>query len=377
YGRLGIACDAERHLGIRDNFAFADVPETTLAAMIRAVAAEGPDAIGVICTNLRAAPLVEALERETGVPIYDSVATAVWKSLAVDELITPDELPRWVPGEPTADSAPLGWDGIRLRGFRYAPLDVQIPALSDYALVFYQDGATPMHRRCRGDWRREPVAPGSISLLTHAAPSHWRWSDDIEVMHLYLSPAAVADIGAQAYDHQVQDIELRDVLRTDDPVLSGICAHLARESREHGLDGRLYVEALRNQACLHLLRHYADVTFRNPVSHGGLSRAQGRLVLQYIDENLDGNISLSDLAGVVQLSVFHFMRKFRAEFGCPPHAFVMRRRIEHAQRKLARRDVPLKVVAADCGFADQSHMTRLFRRVLGATPAEYRRSVTG
>jgi AraC family transcriptional regulator len=55
----------------------------------------------------------------------------------------------------------------------------------------------------------------------------------------------------------------------------------------------------------------------------------------------------------------------------------MRRRIEHAQRKLARRDVPLKVVAADCGFADQSHMTRLFRRVLGATPAEYRRSVTG
>ena len=83
YGRLGIACDAERHLGIRDNFAFADVPEPTLAAMIRAVAAEGPDAIGVICTNLRAAPLVEALERETGAPIYDSVATAVWKSLAV------------------------------------------------------------------------------------------------------------------------------------------------------------------------------------------------------------------------------------------------------------------------------------------------------
>jgi AraC family transcriptional regulator len=83
-----------------------------------------------------------------------------------------------------------------------------------------------------------------------------------------------------------------------------------------------------------------------------------------------------DLAGVVQLRVFHFMRKFRSEFGYPPHAYVMRRRIEHAKRQLARRDTPLKVVAADCGFSDQSHMTRLFRRLLGTTPAEYRNSVT-
>lgn len=81
YAGLGIACDAERHLGIQDNFAFAEVAETTLAAMLREVAAQKPDAIGVICTNLHAAPLVAALEAETGIPIYDSIATAVWKSL--------------------------------------------------------------------------------------------------------------------------------------------------------------------------------------------------------------------------------------------------------------------------------------------------------
>jgi maleate isomerase len=81
YATLGIACDAERHLGIQDNFAFAEVPPATLAAMIRAVAADKPDAIGIICTNLQAAPLVAALETETGIPIYDTIATAVWKSL--------------------------------------------------------------------------------------------------------------------------------------------------------------------------------------------------------------------------------------------------------------------------------------------------------
>jgi AraC family transcriptional regulator len=96
-------------------------------------------------------------------------------------------------------------------------LDVPIPGTQDYLVVAYQDGATAMNRLCTGDWRREQVAPGSISLLTRAAQSHWRWSDDIEVTHLYLSVLAVADVAAQAYERNVRDIELRDVLRTEAP----------------------------------------------------------------------------------------------------------------------------------------------------------------
>jgi maleate isomerase len=83
YAALGVACPAERHCGIRDNFAFAEVPQATLEGMLRAVAAEGADAIGVVCTNLRAAPLVAALEAEIRRPVLDSIATAVWKSLAL------------------------------------------------------------------------------------------------------------------------------------------------------------------------------------------------------------------------------------------------------------------------------------------------------
>ena len=57
----------------------------------------------------------------------------------MSELITPDELPRWVPGELTMDSAPLGWDGVRIRGYRYTALDVPIPGLHDYLVVAYQE----------------------------------------------------------------------------------------------------------------------------------------------------------------------------------------------------------------------------------------------
>jgi maleate isomerase len=83
YAKLGIACQGERHLGLQDNFSFSAVPAEKLETMTREVARGKPQAIAVICTNLKAAPSVEKLEFETGIPIYDTVATVVWKSLII------------------------------------------------------------------------------------------------------------------------------------------------------------------------------------------------------------------------------------------------------------------------------------------------------
>ncbi len=81
YARAGIEVVAERHLGLEDNFSFSEVTPGQLRAMTREVAAARPDAIAILCTNLRGGPLVPALEAELGLPVYDSVATVVWKAL--------------------------------------------------------------------------------------------------------------------------------------------------------------------------------------------------------------------------------------------------------------------------------------------------------
>ncbi len=81
YAAAGYECVSERHLGERGNFAFSEVSEQAIAAMVRAVAADGPEAIAVFCTNLRGAGIVDALEREIGIPVYDTVSTAVWKAM--------------------------------------------------------------------------------------------------------------------------------------------------------------------------------------------------------------------------------------------------------------------------------------------------------
>ncbi len=81
FAREGFACAAERHLGVADNFAFAEVEAPVIERLVREVATDGPEAITILCTNMAGAPLVEGLEREIGVPIHDSVATAVWGAL--------------------------------------------------------------------------------------------------------------------------------------------------------------------------------------------------------------------------------------------------------------------------------------------------------
>lgn len=94
YAALGIDCSLERHLGDPGNFSFAEWDEPSIAEMIRDVAAHRPEAIMVMCTNFRAAPIVEALEQETGIPIYDSISVAIWKSLVLAG-VDPSRIAQW------------------------------------------------------------------------------------------------------------------------------------------------------------------------------------------------------------------------------------------------------------------------------------------
>ncbi|RZN10496.1 Asp/Glu/hydantoin racemase [Bradyrhizobium genosp. SA-3] len=79
----GIASHAERHLGLRDNFSFGEVTSATIAEMIRAVAADGADAIVILCTNLDGAALAASLERELDITVLDSVAVTLWRTLGL------------------------------------------------------------------------------------------------------------------------------------------------------------------------------------------------------------------------------------------------------------------------------------------------------
>jgi AraC family transcriptional regulator len=291
----------------------------------------------------------------------------------MSSLITPRELPKWVPGKVLSASDALGWKDVEQRTYRYVGQDVAVPGIDHFVIVRYCAGGTRMERRFDGRWTRTHCAPGDLSLLTRSQGSHWHWTEDIDVSHVYLSEALVSRVATDVMERSVAEVQLHDVLRTQDATLTAIVDAITREAHQQGIGGALYVEALGTQLAVQLLRRYACVTFPDSVAGGCLSRGQvGRLV-EYIEARLNEPISLDDLATVVGMGVCTFSRHFRETLGRAPHAFVIDRRVERAKRMLSQGDLAVKEVASSCGFADQAHLTRVFRCRLGTTPAQLRR----
>ena len=147
------------------------------------------------------------------------------------------------------------------------------------------------------------------------------------------------------------------------------------EQAQHS--ARIAVQALDEEiaARAQLIPATADSGATKP-GCGGLAPWQIRRVTTYMDDNLADSIRCEDLARVTRLSVSHFMRAFRESFGAPAHAFLMRRRMERAQGLMLTTDTALGQIALECGLADQSHLTRLFRKLVGESPAAWRRSRT-
>ena len=106
----------------------------------------------------------------------------------------------------------------------------------------------------------------------------------------------------------------------------------------------------------------------------GLAPWQIRRVLAQVDSNLDTTIRNKDLAAVARLCESHFNVAFRQSVGQSPHEYIIRRRMERAQGLMLSTDKGLSEIAAECGLADQPHFTRLFRRVVGESPAAWRRA---
>jgi AraC family transcriptional regulator len=144
--------------------------------------------------------------------------------------------------------------------------------------------------------------------------------------------------------------------------------------------GHLHQEQAAHVAILEatsLLRKQVDPQpVEGAVDHGKerLLAWQARKVLDYIDRHITSRVHVADLCALVWRSEAHFSRSFRGTFGCSPHAFVVRRRVELAAKHMLQTDLSLSDIALGCGFVDQAHLCHHFRVLTGETPAAWRRA---
>jgi|HubBroStandDraft_1064217.scaffolds.fasta_scaffold00121_24 AraC family transcriptional regulator len=109
-------------------------------------------------------------------------------------------------------------------------------------------------------------------------------------------------------------------------------------------------------------------------SRGRLLAWQARRVLAYIDAHIAETVLIADLCALVQRSEAHFSRSFKRTFGESPHAFLIRRRLQRAERYMLETEASLTDIALRCGFTDQAHLCKHFRHLTGSTPGSWRRA---
>jgi sigma-54 dependent transcriptional regulator, acetoin dehydrogenase operon transcriptional activator AcoR len=159
----------------------------------------------------------------------------------------------------------------------------------------------------------------------------------------------------------------------------------ALDLREHGSDGvsplpewlraEWMEPILAGEERIGTVVHLRDIARYAISRDDGLPRYKLRRVIEFVDANIGGPISLDDLARAADMSRYHFHRQFKKSLGMTPHDYILHNRIERAKSLLIGSTLPLIDVARDVGFVDQSHFTSTFRRLTSMTPRHFRHAM--
>jgi AraC family transcriptional regulator len=197
------------------------------------------------------------------------------------------------------------------------------------------------------------------------------------MLHIYLSPNRFSRevLGVELDPSVIASLRYENSFR--DPLLAEIAYALLSELQAQTSAGRLLAETLASSLAVRLLQHHGNplISEADLVAKEGLDRRRLARVLDYIEANLEGDLSLDHLASIACLSRFHFARAFKAAVGQSPHRYVSGKRLEHAKTLLARGDQSLVDIALALNFSSQANFSRAFRQVTGLTPGQYRRGV--
>jgi AraC family transcriptional regulator len=213
-------------------------------------------------------------------------------------------------------------------------------------------------------------------MVPAGSPAWWRWGSHSDSLHIFLEPCLVARVAAEAFDLDPACVSLPPLDGLDLPQLRAAMLAVNDELTAGAAGSRLAAESLANLLAVHLIRN-ASAPRPSPArrTYGGLPRGKLRAVVEYIEEQLDASLTLEQIAAAAHLSPYHFARQFKAATGLPPHQYVLARRIERAQQLLQQdRDLSLAEIAACAGFSDQSQFSHHFKRLVGVTPGQFRKS---
>lgn len=284
---------------------------------------------------------------------------------------------KYTTGTRLASSAGRGWQGMLAEAWRHKAGDLGEIRPRETEVIVMLEGRLRVRRRGDGRLQYHEATAGTVWLCPAGIGEDMiRLYDDIdEGLHMYL-PASPLSAGAfEELGLDPGTVRLRYEGGFRDPLIEQIGRTVRAELRRPGPFGGLLIDTLSAALSVHLLKTYSTVAPSSatpPPARGALDRRRLARVVDFIEANLDRELTLDKLARVACLSPYHFVRAFKVAVGMTPHRYLMDRRVARARALLDAGDLPLVAVGDLCGFASQAHFTSAFKRAVGTTPGAYR-----
>ena len=272
-----------------------------------------------------------------------------------------------------------GWSGLfaERRAHTASTLPSFTPPFTEVSVLIR--GVATVTRQAAGMYQQTVADPGTIWLSPAGVKEDFTVisTDIAEAVHLYL-PARPFEVLARATENPaIKRAELLYWSGFRDPFIEQIAEVVVGEMRSETFSARILVESIAQSLTARLLHRYSSLSPARPsarVKRPQLDRRRLQRVLNFIEANIESDITVADLAAAAHLSEFHFSRAFKATTNRSPYRYLSDRRLSHAKWLPAETDRPLIDIAQACRFSSLGNLSRAFQRATGTTPGRFRRA---
>ncbi len=274
-------------------------------------------------------------------------------------------------GEGVLERSYAEWPSLAVGYFHFDHLDARLaaPAIDRHYISLTLGGPLHVEGILDGDRLSADVRPGQFMFMAAGQSNEWLWDRPTEEAQVFLDPGVIDRVAAEA---RCGRVELINRFAIEDARIQHIVLSLLDELRRPGPAGSLLVETAAQFLALHLLRGHCRLGRELPAA-GALNAAQLRRVERHAAERLGAEVTLAELAGILDMSQFHFARCFRKATGQSPHRWLTALRIARAKALLQSTAMSVLDIAQEVGFESQSHFGQVFRKWTGRSPAAWRK----
>ncbi|UBF29170.1 AraC family transcriptional regulator [Kovacikia minuta CCNUW1] len=274
---------------------------------------------------------------------------------------------------PILSSQNRGWENILVNQFQPPPGEALCHFSQEHAICLSLAAHPVRSLHIKGGKTQTGLyRKGDLSITPAQVPLFARWEDADHFLEIRIASHFIERVATETLAKNPGQLELLPEFRMRDPHLEAIALMLLTELQQENPGSRLYIESLTNLLAVHLLRQYATSRPQVSVYRGGLPQRQLVQVLDYINDHLDQEIKLADLAALVGISQFHFCHLFKQAIATTPYQYLLQQRIERAKHLLKQTNHSIMEIALMCGFSSHSHLSQQFRQATGMTPKAYR-----